>query len=1322
MWYRRFFILTYILLSACFPAVQAQQHFVFTPVDTRSGLSENRVRYILQLPDGRMVISTEGITNLYDGTTFRYIHLKGSDAMPLSGFRNFHREYVDQSYIWLKYQGKLLLMSINQEQSVSRPDSVLTRMGIREPIADFFMDQYKNYWVRTVTDKLLFRNSTTGNTNLFINQVSHTTGKKDDLLDLTVIKDKVYLFYRSGWMCCYDLRSRREIYKINQFSTPEERRYNGSLFLAVTPTVIYQLWTSSDAKGLITSYDIPRKKVNVLLKTDYWLNTPSIDQYGNFWVSCRSGMWVFDKSLQNKQFISSFRLVDGSEINGEISSQYHDSQGGLWIGTFNRGLLYYHPDRFKFGNIGLSSFGGEIKNIEVTGFADIPQNGILVGTSRGLYTYHAASGLVSRYPGIPNDAVCNSLFKDSRQRIWICTDHQGLYSIQNNGVRHYDLKQVTIRQLCETTDCVLFAATNRGFGVFNPDDGSVRYINGSGLNSVSRLISLDKNLLLGKGNTGLFVYNLQKKQSGNSLNGLLRKVNQQYNCIYKDKSNRVWIGTQDGLCMWIPGSNSVQTLYTDDGLVNNSIKSVIEDRQGRIWVTTAGGVSRIVVTNRNNKPDFAIANFNHYDGVLGNEFSYNSILLSEQGFLLMGGVNGFNVIDLQKHRAKIHLPRPVFTNLMLFGNKVKQGQSYDNNIILKHSVSSTGRISLNHDQNFIGVEFSALNYINPTQTYFRYRLEGVDDNWREIYSQNGTGIAGYTNLSPGTYRLKVKSANNSKEWTDGYSEMIIEVKAPFWKTPLAYVIYLILIILTAYFSLRYYQRLSQRELARRNEEKLNLMKFNFFTNISHEFRTPLTLIITPIESLLKEVKNSPLEPRLRTIYRHARDLQNLVNQLLDFRRLEVTGEKLNLSFGNIVDFITRFKELFCRLALEKGINFDVNCSSKETYIYFDREKLYRILNNLLSNAFKYTPGGGQITLSLILMEEQKTLKIEVSDTGRGIPESELPDIFNRFYQAAGSEEGSGIGLHLVKEYVKLHAGEISVESEPDKGTCFTILLPMNLSSQVAETDVTMTNEITQLQITVDSTKRYKLLVVEDNEDLRTFLVGELSKSYDVLEAADGKAGHELAKSSQPDLIISDVMMPEMNGLELCQQIKSDLTTSHIPVILLTARTSEEHKLEGFEAGADEYLSKPFNLDLLLLRITKLIEQQNRRQYQFSQKIEVNPKEITISSLDQQLVEKALACIERNMDNPEFSVQQFSEEMSMDRTVLYKKLQSITGMAPSDFIRSIRLKRAAQLLAQGQMSVSEVADRVGFNTPKYFTKYFREAFGVPPSKYSQNSGL
>jgi DNA-binding response OmpR family regulator len=482
------------------------------------------------------------------------------------------------------------------------------------------------------------------------------------------------------------------------------------------------------------------------------------------------------------------------------------------------------------------------------------------------------------------------------------------------------------------------------------------------------------------------------------------------------------------------------------------------------------------------------------------------------------------------------------------------------------------------------------------------------------------------------------------------------------------------------------------------------------------------LIITPLESVLQEIKETALEPRLKLIYRHARDLQNLVNQLLDFRRLEISGEKLNLTFGDMVEFVKQFGDLFGKLAQEKKIEFSIISDKPEIYMYFDNDKFYKIINNLLSNSFKFTPQGGSINVHLTRTIDTQNLgaiQLKVIDSGSGISANDIPQIFNRFYQSSGVQGGSGIGLHLVKEYVNLHSGEIMVESEPNRKTVFTVKIPDNLLPEKIEPEIhtAMLEESTEQDTSAKLSIKYKLLVVEDNEDLRGFLVTELSKKYEIIEAADGEAGVELARAKSPDLIISDVLMPKMDGLELCKHIKSDLHTSHIPVILLTARSSEEHKLSGYQSGADEYLSKPFNLDILLLRIGKLIEQQNRRKEKFSQKIEVNPKEITITSIDEQLIQKALTFIEQNMDNPDYSVQQFSQDLAMDRTVLYKKLQSITGLSPSDFIRSIRLKRAAQFLIQGGFPVAEVAEKVGFNTPKYFTKYFKEAFGVTPSQYA-----
>jgi signal transduction histidine kinase/ligand-binding sensor domain-containing protein/AraC-like DNA-binding protein len=1306
-------------------SLNAQQSFVFTAIDSKNGLSENRVRTILQLQDGRMLITTEGVTNIYDGTSFKYLHLKGKAISRLTGYSGFHHGYVDKEYVWIKDKGKLMGIDIKQERFVSKPDSVLFKMGIREPIADFFLDADQNYWVLTSSDKLLFRNAKNGKTAVFLKNVSTPNGIKDQLYDVAVIQQQLFLFYRNGLIVCYDLNTGKELYQTNSLSKQEQNKYNNTLMVVQSDNSLYQIRNGSS--GLMLAYDIKKRTHTKILQTDYWLNTISVDSKGNLWVSCAIGLWFIDKNLKEKHFIPSFKLVDGTQVNNEASTLYNDSQGGLWIGTFNHGLLYYHPDRFKFKNVGKMFFGTQPKDIDVTCFEETEQHTILVGTKNGLYSYSPETSKLSVFPKLPADVDCLSMTKDSQNRIWICTRNKGVYCFQNNQIKHIGSLGGNCRYILEKAGGQFLVATTEGLADFNPASGKFQSLqlrlNGEALGSVSQLIPFDNQSFLGRSNTGLFVYNYKKNSISQPLKALLQNENQQYSCIFKDSRGMVWIGTQDGLNVWKPSTKELHTLFTDDGLVNNSIKGIVEDRQGRIWVTTAGGVSRIAVDTKEKKLRFSIANFNHYDGVIENEFTASATFASNNGQLLMGGVNGFNSLDLQKPWSFKQLQKPLFTGLMLFGTKVKSGESYDGNTILKNAIATTNRIVLNYNQNFISVDFSALNYVNPTQTYYRYRLEGIDDNWREIVAQNGTGSASYTNLAPGTYVLKVKAASNSREWSKE-SEISIVVNPPFWKTPLAYVLYLAIVMLLFYLSLSYYKKWTNQQLMRKNEEKLNQMKFSFFTNVSHEFRTPLTLIITPLESILKEIKETAIESRIKLVHRHALNLQHLVNQLLDFRRLEISGEKLNLTFGDLVDFLKQFEELFGKLAEEKQIDFSIQSENPELFMYFDKDKLYKVINNLLSNAFKFTPSGGTITVQFSqTIENQNSdfVQLEIIDSGSGILSNDLPNVFNRFYQASTTQGGSGIGLHLVKEYVELHSGDVMVESEPNVKTVFAVRIPTNLVPQKtdSETLVAVPEDTIDNQLITTTSKKETLLIVEDNDDLRHFLVTELSHKYEVFEAADGEEGEILALSKFPDLIVSDVMMSKVDGFELCKRIKSNVQTSHIPVILLTARTSEELKMTGYQSGADEYLAKPFNLEILLLRIEKLIAQKNQRQSAFSKKIEVNPKEITITSIDELLIEKALGYMEKNMDNPDYSVQQFSQDLGMDRTVLYKKMQSITGLAPSEFIRSIRLKRAAQLLIQGQYPVAEVAEKVGFNTQKYFSKYFKEAFGVPPSKYVQN---
>ncbi|MEO8253954.1 MAG: ATP-binding protein, partial [Flavobacterium sp.] len=1255
----------YILLGLflCFSVfINAQQSFVFTAIDAKEGLSENRVRNILQLQDGRMLITTEGVTNIYDGTSFKYLHNNEKNSYPLTAYSGFHRGYVDKDYVWIKDKGKLKFIDIEQEHFVQNPKNVLSSMGIHEPIADFFLDANQNYWVLTSSDKLLFKAAKKDRFSVFLNHASPSNGIKNQLYDIAVIQKQLFLFYKDGSMVCYDLESAQKLYQTNSLAHNHLAKYNNTLLVVQSNDFLYQI--RNGTRGIMQAFDIHKKTFRTILETEYWLNTVSIDNKGNLWVSCAKGLWFINKNGNEKYLIHSFQLVDGTEVNTEASTLYNDTQGGLWVGTFNHGLLYYHPDRFKFKNIGKAFFGLNPKDINVNCFAENTDHTILVGTKNGLYSYNYQTTTLSLLSGLPVDADCISMTKDSENRIWICTQNKGVYCLQNNQFKKVEALAENCRYIVENTKGNLFVVTSNGAATFDLISGKLQplqmKLNGKLLHSVTQLIPFDKDSFLGNSTAGLFVYNYKKQTISQPLKTFLENKNQKYTAVLKDTQGIVWMGTQDGLLVFKSSKKQFQKLFTEDGLVNNSIKGIIEDKQGAIWVSTAAGVSRIKLTDTEKQLGFSITNFNHFDGVIENEFMPNAIYTDNSGKLFMGGVNGFNVIDLKKPWDLKQLQKPLFTSLMLFGAEVKPGKSYDGNIILKKSMASCQQLEFNYNQNFISIHFSALNYVNPTQTYYRYLLEGVDDNWREISAKNGTGSATYTNLAPGTYVLKVKTASNSKTWTDKYSEITIVIHPPFWKTPMAYFLYIVMVLLLLYLSLAYYKKWTTQKIMRKNEEKLNQMKFSFFTNVSHEFRTPLTLIITPLESILKEINNTVVESRIRLVYRHALNLQHLVNQLLDFRRLEISGEKLNLTFGDLVDFVTQFEDFFGKLAQEKQIEFSIQSQITSLFMYFDTDKLFKVINNLLSNSFKFTPARGTIIVRISQPVENKNsdfIQLEVIDSGSGISENDLPNVFNRFYQATTTQGGSGIGLHLVKEYVELHSGAIIVESEPDIKTIFTITLPTNLIAPKIDSQalLAVSNETIDNQIITKVSKKQTLLVVEDNDDLRNFLVTELSPKYEIFEAADGKIGEDLALSKCPDLIISDVMMPNVDGLELCKRIKSNVQTSHIPVILLTARTSEELKMTGYQYGADEYLAKPFNLEILLLRIEKLITQKNKRQSAFSKKLEVNPKEITITSIDEQLIQKALNCMEKNMDNSNYSVQQFSQDLAMDRTVLYKKM-------------------------------------------------------------------
>ena len=658
---------------------------------------------------------------------------------------------------------------------------------------------------------------------------------------------------------------------------------------------------------------------------------------------------------------------------------------------------------------------------------------------------------------------------------------------------------------------------------------------------------------------------------------------------------------------------------------------------------------------------------------------------------------------------------------------------------MKEALNETEEVVLDYKQNVFTVLFASDNFVLPEKTQYFYKLEGFNENW--LTSMSDMHRVTYTNLAPGTYILKVKATNS-----DGYAgteeaSLKIVILPPFWMTPWAYVLYVLLlagIILFVFYSVRRRERnkfkIRQIEEDAKKKDELNQMKFRFFTNVSHELRTPLTLIISPLEGMMKEMTDEKLQNKLQLMHRNAVRLLNLVNQLLDFRKNEMSGMHLSLSEGDIVAFVRNICASFLMLSEKKHVNLTFYAGMKSLNMLFDEDKIGKTVMNLLSNAFKFTPEGGRVDVALEMQQEKPDrLLIKVSDTGIGIKNEDKERIFERFYQVEqeGSDHhqstGSGIGLSLVRDFVMLHGGSVRVVDNVGSGSVFLVELPVKhckreeLLSSMEEEEISL-DELPDEE--EDGNKREKpvALIVDDNGDLIEFMKESLSLYFRVQSASNGREAWSMIPDLMPDIIVSDVMMPEMDGNELCHLVKTDNRTSVIPVILLTAKQAVEDKVEGLTIGADDYMTKPFMVEILILRMRKLIELSGRnRTDKIKTRIDPEPSEIAITSMDEKLVENAIKYVEENIARCDLSVKELSNELGMSRVHLYKKLLQITGKTPIEFIRVIRLKRAAQLLRESQRNVSEIAYQCGFNNPKYFSRYFKDEFGVLPSVYQEKEG-
>jgi signal transduction histidine kinase/ligand-binding sensor domain-containing protein/DNA-binding response OmpR family regulator len=1094
------------------------------------------------------------------------------------------------------------------------------------------------------------------------------------------------------------------------------------------------------------------------------------DDQGLIWIGTdHGGINLIDKRRGTARYLRHHPNEVHSISQNSIYSLYKDDTGIIWVGTYKEGINYYHQNLFRFRTYRHDPLNpGSLSYNDVNRFAEDAKGNLWIGTNGGgLLYFNRTSEQFTQYladagkPGTLSSNVIVGLHLDQAQQLWIGTYYGGLNVF--DGLRFRQYRHDPARPASIASDLVwdifgdsrgqLWVGTlGGGLDLFDRQQQAFQHfkagpppaIHSNYILRITEDRQGDLWLATADGlgrylrQSGTFTSYVHNNDKPNKLS------HNNVNTVLADHRGLIWIATNKGLNLFDKQQNSFRAFTTAQGLPDNTILAILEDDQHHIWVSTQNGISQLVIgRDKAGARTFKFINYGLSDGLQGHAFNTNSAFKTRKGELIFGGSQGFNLFDPRGFEVNQIKPQVVLTELQIFNQPVRVGQERNGRVILDSALSHTREIVLQHQENMFTVSFAALSYLQPEKNAYAYLLEGFNDTWLKADSK--TRKATFTNLDPGTYTFRVKASNNDGVWNEAGASLKIVILPPFWKSTPAFVFYALLILgalLLARRSIQARERLQfriaqERQEARRQQE-LNRMKTKFFTNVSHEFRTPLTLILTPLHRIIDSLPDAQQKKQLQLVQRNARRLLNLVNQLLDFRKMETQEIPLHLTAGEVVAFVREVAASFSDLAEQKQIDFSFQTGISHFYTEFDNDKLEKIVLNLLSNAFKFTLKKGRIAVDLHLQEEegQQWLELRVQDNGIGIPLEKQEQVFESFFQheIPGSmvNQGSGIGLALTREFVKLMGGTITVASEPEKGSCFTVRLPV---AETSQGPAPMPPQLEKVPLAPPQpeadedfgdgqprrkTKKPVLLLVEDNADFRFYLKDNLKEYYQIAEAPNGLEGWNQALALMPDLVVSDIAMPEMDGVALCRKIKADARTSHIPVILLTANAAEESVQEGLKTGANDYVTKPFNFEILQSRIRNLITLQENIRHSFQQYLEVNPREISVTSLDEKFIVAAIALVEKNMDNPDFSVEDMGRSLGISRTSLYKKILSLTGKSPLEFIRVLRLKRAAQLLTESQLSVSEIAAEVGFNTVKYFTKYFKEEFNCLPSAYARKN--
>ena len=1381
-----FYLLIFCLLLPSYYLFPQNPQYKFRHITANEGLSAPSIYSVIKDKQGFIWLATGIGLYRYDGYDFKQYRSNPSDSTSLSGDLITGQLFIDRSgdlWVGTKDNGlnRFNISKESFEQYVYNPEvpGSLSHNNTHKII----QDKSGTIWIATLGGGLNKFDSVKNSFLSFLPEPDNGPSNANFIQSLIEFDDESLL-----------VGTRKGLYKFNKFKNSFSpfsigNSENAQLRNEIITDIIRDdkiLWIGTEnglvkyswKDGISTRFQ-SNNNDNTSLSSNFIRQIVNSPDKKSLWISTVWGLNRFDKkTLKTERFL--YISDDPNSLGyNMLWGMYIDNSNLLWIGTDNTGINLLNLNKSPFYHHKIEGFYPDNEKFSATVFCEDNRGDFWIGTfGGGLWQYDINRDLKEHYahhPGASKSLTNNNVFslcEDSDGVLWVGTFGGGVNKFDKYGYTSLIIEpdksqknSSSVIEIAEDQKGVIWLGTLTG--LYNYDKTSGKGIENISLEPLSealiRSICVDRNnnLWIGTHSEGLF-----KRSHDDSDKRKYKNYRNNPNdpgsinsdivmSIYEDYDGNIWIATSQGLNRYIPDKDQFESYDKKTGLEADYLYHIQGRDDGVLWISSSKGLMRFDPKADSNQMS-RLYEFQH--DVLFEDIYPYSFYLRKNGEICVGGKYGSDYGYYTFHPDSLKdntlIPHIAITR-MLIRNEPLQTDS---------AVIAKRKLVLKHDQNFFSFEFAALDYTHPEKNQYAYYLDGFEDDWNYIGNRR---FANYTGIPPGEYIFRVKGSNNDGYWNENGISVAITILPPPWKTWCAYLLYALLFITIITIITRFYLRrqrlLYELELEHQQTERLaelDKLKSDFFANISHEFRTPLTLILGPLKQLISKSTNVSDKENLSTIKRNAVRLQNLISQLLNLSKLEAGKLKLKVSKTNIVELISVYIQSFESLARQNNITLEFLSDIDELFVYVDKDKMVQIMNNLLSNAFKYTDKGGIIKVQIKYPGKIENVKycveIRVSDTGRGIPADQLKYVFDRFYQVEGSylnkNEGTGIGLALCKELVELHYGTIQVQSKPGGSTAFTIKFPIGkdhlkkdeIVEDLEKINTADTEEFYKIERidhsakhdvkgklgssidSLDLTDLPVMLIVEDNSEMRNYISGFFEGDFYIVEASDGEEGIEEATDIIPDIIISDVMMPGMDGYAFCKKIKSDERCSHIPVILLTARASKESRIEGLETGADDFITKPFDGDELHVRVRNLIQQRRLLSASLKKRLELagydnlnNIKDSAISLMDEQFLTKAITIVKQFLSNPEFDIELFCRQISMSRMQLHRKLKALTGQATGEFIRSFRLKQAAILLHAKTGTITEIAYDVGFTSPSYFTECFSKQFGLTPSEFIKN---